>query len=326
VAAIADGGGSDGAAATAVKQWLEKNAALAEKYVDQFCEESKQMKRAPPGPAPTKKKDASSFLTVRIDWEGGNRAPGLLHLPDALRQRLSSYGADWPRAVTEADLEGLDFSWMTQLHQYDHWNIMAEGPLREDRTKDFYRAPIPNFVEMLHWVKLRLARALRVHDHEQASADIHQLVALLRSMGLVIADMIAVQMLQLERAALEGVAPSLVYSSEELGHERRVGRSAMYFLQPGVKEATMRKAMECNPHFKCAALAEGLGSHVTLAPFSDAQTLGAVKSMVEAAGCASELTQWISQAGPRTAVEARDAVVDPDGSALERMLGGNTPR
>ncbi len=315
----------EAAASAAVRGWLEQNAALAEKHVERFCAESKLVKRAPPGPAPTRARDASSFLTVRIDWEGGERPPGLLHLPEALRQRLLSYGAEWPQRITDADLQGVDFEWMTQLHQFDHWNLLAEGPLREDRTRDFYRAPIPNFTELYHWVKLRLAVALRTREYAQASADVHQLVALLRSIGAVIADMVAVQVLQLERRALEGVAPELVYSADELAHERRVGRSAMYFMQPGVKEAVMRKAMECNAHFKCSALAEGLGAHVTLAPFSDAKTLGAVQSMIEASGCDSELTRWIGSASARPPVEAQRAVVDPDGNALSRLLEGNTP-
>jgi hypothetical protein len=60
--------------------WLEANAALAEKRVDAFCDEARAIQRAPPVPPDKRDHDASSYLTVRIDWEDNVRPPGLLHV------------------------------------------------------------------------------------------------------------------------------------------------------------------------------------------------------------------------------------------------------
>ena len=110
--------GTPESARDAIRRRLEQNAKLAEKYVDRFCEESKQIHRPPPT-SRTQKKDASSFLTVRIDWEDNTRPPGLLHLPEAVRQRIKSYGSSWPTMITEAD-------YASRLETWRAWQPVAE--------------------------------------------------------------------------------------------------------------------------------------------------------------------------------------------------------
>ncbi len=322
---LAVDGGAD--AALAVKAWLARNAAAAEKYVDAYCEKSRQLKRPPPNPPAGRARDASSFLTVRVGWEPRSGRPnGLLQLPEPLRAKLRAAGDDWPAAVRDDDLVGLDFSWMTRLHEFDHWNVMAEGPLRESRENDFYAAPIPNLIEPLLWTRLRFARAMRVGDFTAASADVHQLVALLRSSNILIADMMGVAILSAERVGLEAalkaglaVPPGLFYEQDETARERQVGRSSMYFMYPGVSEAVMKKALNCNTEFRCSALAEGLGAHTIFGDAAHAETLALVSSSVASSGCNPELMDWIRKAKPQSPQELANSL---DGTEqIERMLG-----
>ncbi len=319
--------GDGGAGREALERWFARNAAAAEKNVDAFCDEAKQLKRPLPETDGRRARDASSFLTVRIDWEDNVRPPGLLHLPEPLRARLKSYGPLWPTDIRDDDLVGLDFSWMSELQQYDYWNLLAEGPLRDSRDADFYSAPIPNFVELQAWTKLRLARAMRVGDFEAASADIHQLVALLHSTGLLIADMVTVALLNLERAGLEAAAAAgmsvpagLSYGADDMGHARHVARAGMYFFLPGVSEKVMRKALECSPQWRCSALMEGLGSHVTAGEEVGALLAGAP----EAAHCGPELFDWVRRAHPRSPGQLLEAMGSED--SLENALTSPVPR
>jgi hypothetical protein len=306
-----------------LSEWLKENAAEAEKNVDEFCADAKKLEHLPPMPSGADH-DASSFLTVRLDWEENSRPNGLLHLPEALEQRVQSYGIGWPVAITDDDLAGLDFSWMSELQKYDHWDLLAEGPLREYREADFYRAPIPNFRELFLWAKLRIARAARIGDFAAASADIHQLVALLRTTQTVVADMVSVQLLNIERVGFsaEGgrVPDGLAVAEDDTDLERHVGRAAMYFFFPGVSPEVMKKAYECNKRFRCAPLFDGLGARVT----SLADESEPLLSMIDAAGCSAEQTRWIRNARPRGPAAFLEDMGSPD--IIDRALHAPFPR
>jgi hypothetical protein len=325
-AAAASGGGVtlDGGSQGTLADWFAKNAAEAEKNIDEFCADAKKLEHLPQMPS-GREHDASSFLTVRIDWEDPARPKGLLHLPEALRQRVASYGPAWPVSITDADLAGLDFSWMAQLQSFDHWNLMAEGPLREYRLADFYNAPIPNFVELYLWTKLRIARAVRTGDFAQASAEIHQLVALLRSTQLVIADMVSVQLLNIERTGLlaAGAPEGLAFSQDDTDLERRVGRSAMYFFFPGVSPEVMKKASACNTRFPCAGLFEGFSMRVT----SLSGDPEPVSVMIDATGCDQERAKWLGNARPRSPGQwMQDLGGVGNADVIDRALHAPIPR
>jgi hypothetical protein len=304
-------------------EWLSLNADEAEKNIDEFCADAKKLEHLPPMPSGADH-DASPFLNVRLDWEGNTRPNGWLHLSEALRQRIESYGIGWPVAITDEDVAGLDFSWMSELQKYDHWDLMAEGPLREYRELDLYRAPMPSFTELFLWTKLRIARAARIGDFAATSADIHQLVALLRTTQTVVGDMVSVQLLNIERVGFsaEGarVPDGLAVAEDDTDLERRVGRSAMYFFFPGVSPEVMKKASGCNKRFRCAPLLEGLGARVTSLADDNAPVL----SMIEAAGCSPSQMQWIRNAKPLSPAAWFEDLGPPD--IIDRALHAPFPR
>lgn len=327
-----DAGGTVRDERTEATRWLEENARQAKEHVERFCEESERLRESglgdgskPGDPPPTR--DAWAFMAVRVDWEGGRAPPGLLHLSEPLRQRLRGYGAAWPLKIVPSDYAGLDFGWMSALHAFDHWNVLRDLPSQNPNEVGFHDAPIPNFFELQNWAKLRLARALEVGDFAAASADLRQLAKLLRTTGLVIGDMVAFKLLDLEReahavAVAQGraVAGWTPYATDDLQRYRRLARSAPWFLYPGVPEDVMARALACNAVSACSPIYEGVGSHTAMAHLSDVNTTAAMARLAGRAGCDDALLGWLKRTPQLNARQIIDAYGPSE--SLERLLTG----
>jgi hypothetical protein len=262
------------AARAAVAQWLARNAEAAAKHVDRFCEDSKKLAGTHQLTDPPRTRDAATYLGVRVDWEDGRT--GLLHLPDALQQHVRELAPNtWPTALTPSDWRGLDFQWMQALLSYDAWSLSVDGPLHNQDSIDFLTAPIPNFIQLQTWAKLRLAMALTsTHDLPQASLEIRHLGDLIASTGSTVGEHIRIVLLRFVRLAWEAsgqTSPEPVLSADDEQAARRVSFASPYFLFPGVPRAVREKALACAP-VKCSLLMEALGAHTALRDFvPDAQ-------------------------------------------------------
>lgn len=325
----------DGGAASVEAQraqiavFFRENAQLADKVVDRFCEQSKRLKEAGLGPAPAaerpRQRDAASFLSVRVDWENASKARGLLHLPDAVHARLQEYGPAWPIRISDADLQGLDFSWLTQLDGFDHWTLLGDGPARDSADPQFSTSPVPNLVGFQDWAKLRFAKALRDGDLPRASAELRHLVSLLQSTGMLIGEAVAVVLLKLERAAYDtardrGVRDTVElhpFTREDLDDYRRSAFASSELLFPGVSPETMKKALGCaaNP---CMAIYEATGIHAELGAFSATDTSRDFRALADSAGCDSKQLDWLRRVKP---VDLGAAARNLTGAhALQRFL------
>lgn len=319
------------AAAARVQAWLDENARTADALVDTFCDEATRLRSSAfPQAGDRRDRDAWAFMSVRIDWEEQARPPGLLHLSSPLRQRLREYGSDWPARIRDYDLDGLDFTWMSELHAFDHWDVMRDMRSVDPRRANFFTAAIPNFIDLTHWVKLRFARALVAGDFAAASAETRQLATLLRSTGLLVADMQAYRMLQLEAeahayavASGRKVGPWQPVPAEELARYRRVVRSSPQFFAPGVSQATMKRALECNTAARCSAIFEGVGLHASAAHLARTDTTAQVDALADRSGCDPRTLEWLRQT-PRLPAEevAGSLEVQPNPLEMLRADGG----
>ncbi len=239
---------------------LAKNAEQATRNVDRFCELSRRVSKvkafAPP--PPTGNRDAALYLSSRIDWEGG--IIGSLHLPKSLTDRMGSPPQHWVD-MTPADYAGLDFGWMSDLLEFDTWSMSTTGPLRDLKDTNYLEAPIPNFISLQQWAKLRLVKGAREGDLARASVEVRHLADLCASTQILIGEMIRSAMYGTERTFYErrGLAPpASLPSTEDTQTYRRTTWSGMLFLMPGVPKSVREQAIACTAS-RCTAINEALG-------------------------------------------------------------------
>lgn len=235
---------------------LKSNALAATRQVDRFCAEAKALKLKAP-PERQRRRDAAVFLAGRVDWENGR--VGLLHLSQPLVDRMQTPPKNWQR-FTEADLVGLDFSWMRELLEYDSWSLSVSGPLNDSDSVDA-TSPLPNFVVLQHWAKLRLVKGRLEGDLVTAALEVRHLGDLCASTGTLLGQMIRAAMLGIERGVWEsaGLTPPSdpPPSQADTNRFRQVALMNLHFLYPGVPTEVRRKALECSP-MPCAMLFEAM--------------------------------------------------------------------
>lgn len=260
--ADADAGGDLSLGLKQLDAFLAQNAADAARVVDQYCADTKALRARAEFKPNARQHDAAVFMEGRADWESGR--VGLLHLPQALVATLEAPG--WQSAGPEL-YAGLDFSWLKQLLEFDHWSLSAQGPLRDGRPTAFVDAPLPNYLTLLHWARLRLLKGAHEGQLEQATTEVLHLADLCASGGTLIGEMMRASSfhgLVRETWARAGRAPPVApFSETERGRVRAAAFAGTYLLYPGVPNEVRAKALECVP-MRCAALQEALAVAASL--------------------------------------------------------------
>ncbi len=300
------------AQAFALGEALSQNAANAEAYVDRLCAESRALRERPAlRNWHTRERDAAVFMAPLIDYEKPlDEPPGLLHLPDELRARINSYASDWTR-IPYQELAGLDFSWMAALGQFDHWSLLGAGRLRDVPVGNIFRDPIPNYVSLMLWSKLRFALALRQGDLTIASAEVRHLADLIRSQGILLGEMIAVALYKMDARARELASAAGAdvtgwgeLEVDQLERYRQTTFASIFFTFPGVRRETVNKALGCmlSP---CVALAEGAGANRSFGAYGATDNLTLLEEIAISHQCEDAL---IARAINSQEVAAADAL------------------
>ena len=309
---------------------LEQNARMADAYVDRLCDEGRKLHDHPALPdVPSHDRDAAEFMAPLIDYETPlDDPPGRLHVAGALADRVKGYGTDWPAKISDRDLEGLDFGWLSALGAYDHWSLFGAGRLREQPLGEFFTAPIPNYLSLLLWTKLRFAVALRSGDLAQASAEVRHLAALIRTQSILIAEMVAVAIYRLDARAREVAAAKGFDTTgwpepdvDQIDRHRRIALASLYFTFPGVKPETVRKAVECMPS-PCSALLEGAGANRTFGPYGGFDNLDLVSDLARDRGCESAILDRARGARELQASEALSSAAEDVGQQIPKRFEG----
>jgi hypothetical protein len=290
---------------------VAQNAANAAKYVDKFCA---QNARLPALPAAGTNADAAAFMAPRMDYEKPlDEPPGSLHLPDELRARLR--GAGWLDKVTDADLQR-DFSWLTQLQQFDHWSYLGAGRLRDYVISDAPHASIPNYSSLLVWAKLRYALAVRRGDLPTGMTEVRHLADLMRSQGVLIAEACAIFLYGLEAQVH---APGAM-DTDELARRKDLAFAAIDFADPGVDPSVVRKAMEC-AKAPCTAIAEAVAMNRSLSSAAGTDNLGVLNDLAAARGCDAELLGRLNASREYPTAQALGELAVDLPQAIPKRLG-----
>ncbi len=307
---------------------LARNAANADAYVDRLCEQSRRLQEKSRTSQPTTREhDAASFMAPLIDYEAPlDKPPGALHVADDLSQRLRDYGQDWPMRITDPDLDGLDFGWMEALAAFDHWSLLGDGRLRDAPATDLFSMPIPNYMSLLQWAKLRFALAIRRRDFAAAGTQVRHLAFLVHTQGLLVSEMVSVSFHRLEvrgREAAAAVGADLsewsAPDAEQLDLERHLPFASIYFTYPGVNPETVRKAIACTPA-PCSALFEGAGLNRTLGPHSAIDNSDLVLELAAAKGCEPALIERIRNSPRLEADRILHKIAEDFGHEIPKLL------
>jgi hypothetical protein len=234
----------------------------------------------------------------RSDWEDGHI--GLLHLPESITARMGNPPQAWRTAGPEL-YAGLDFTWMTELLQFDHWSLLGAGPLKDTHDMSFFEAPIPNYVTLQYWAKLRLLKGVHEGNLAQASVEVRHLAELIGSSGSLVSEMIRISFYGIERKTWEdlGQQPAEpLISADDAWRARQAGFAGMYLLYPGVPKAVREKALKCMP-MRCTALMEGLGAAAALTQLVPSAQED-VEWLQSQSACDPELAKWVARSPPVT--------------------------
>ena len=298
-----------------VSVWLEVNADLAERTVEQYCAQAMSLRGLevfePAGHA----LDAMAFMSPLSDWEASSEAEppihGSLHLPDALALKLRALApASWPTALT-ADADGLDFTWMRRLQQFDHWDVGMDPHVAE-HLNWWFDAVIPNFETLVHWAKLRLVNGLTQGGVLQAAAEVRHLAKICESTQTLVGLEVGLAMrgfetlvhdLAIQRGLDVSGWPAVLDGAEKI-KARQLSRVASLYFYPGVSPRVMRRASECAVGV-CPALADAIGAQNALQGFASIDTRWALSDLVSRMGCSGTNAKLAREARPLAADEAR---------------------
>lgn len=114
-------------------------------------------------------------------------------------------GENWLKARDFPEIDRIDLSWMQELFRYDHWDPFATNIFKSWYSNEpeptWIDAPMPNFLALLAYSKLRLMRAVSSGEMESGLREVRHLAKLAYSTETLIGTAVAVRILRYERDA-----------------------------------------------------------------------------------------------------------------------------
>lgn len=207
--------------------------------------------------------DAAPLLFAHVRWEAAADAGvRTSELPDALIASLKQWGPDWPKYAGDAGVEQLDLQWMAQLSAYGYWDLEPVGGPLDAVPFAPLTEPIPYFIDVQNFAKVRLLQGLGSGDARVAAAEVRELARLSLTAEHLVAEMIGVALLGMERKAYdESVARGLPVDGwvpVAEADQRRLKRVLWAALAPFTLAATGPVTQGEVSSGRCSALKEGL--------------------------------------------------------------------
>jgi hypothetical protein len=264
------GGGIALFASLAKEHKARKQAAFlarSEPLLPKYLAHAKKIGADPFFTAPRPDADAGPYLNPRLGWDVAKDVTtrGELSLPEPVRKQVKDWDKRWTEHADDPVLQTLDFGWMRELSKYGHWNLVPGGPLEQVEDRYLETLPVPYYLDLITWAKLRFLRAHKTGDFVQASAEIRQLAWLSYSTELLLGAVVATAILSVERAAHEAevaarsdVTGWTPYEAEWTSNLRSVVTAANAYTYPKLPERLVGP-VGANAAVRCAAMTEMAG-------------------------------------------------------------------
>jgi hypothetical protein len=163
-----------------------------------------------------------------------------------------------------------DDSILTELMAYDHWDTSSSGVyadyLSTPAKQPIFSAPIPNLVDLQYLIKLRLARGIREGDMLPALKEARHLARLCQGQESLIATMIGVALLSIERKAYQEAVDQGILDKESwnpiLEDDCKLARTlgfagvGIYIAQDDGDSLKQVQDLNTNLFAKCSTLSE----------------------------------------------------------------------
>lgn len=206
--------------------------------------------------------DASKVFFEHVRWSGFDAGlpPAV---PDDVSKALHDWNSEWAKhAGPDAGVEHVDVRWLAELEPFGYLDFEPVGGPPDSFGYDPASEPIPNLVDATNVVKVRLMQGLADGTHVQAAREVRQLVRLLLTSEGLVAEMVAVSFLGLERRAYdEAVARGLDVTGWEpvTPEDKQALRRLLWALKgPEQVLATPELMRFPLPIGRCSALNEGM--------------------------------------------------------------------
>ena len=277
--------------------------------------------------------DAGPILNAGLPWDmkAGAAAPKLA-FPEPLKKQLTDWGKGWVLHAKDLDTSGLDLGWMKELSAFGYWNMVANSPLSTLPEVSWATMPMPQYVQLLHWSKVRLLQGLASGAPQEAAAEVRHLAWLATSTETVIGGMVGLALLRLEeRAHLAFVSGGgdpgawKPISHETIETAKRVMLAAQLYADPKLPEEISAPALAAaKPSVGlCAALNEQVAVSSALKALEDKEVtpmLGRLDARMAAATppCRLELSRLVIA---KPSLELLRAMSDDSSRPLAMLLG-----
>ena len=231
------------------------------KYQDKFLEDRAIMEKYDIFRGSKGDKDAGPFLNPLLNFDGTPRAPAKLTIPKELEKELS--GKDWPAFEPDFKTLNLDFSWMKELHKYDHWSPDLNNPLIDpSKHPNISSLPLPNYRDLIGWAKLRWIHGRLTKDMIPALKDVRQLARLMYTNDYLVSSMVVVSLLRSEGKYIQGYNKKIsdgwtVIPDEDLARARKYLWAISEVVDPRLSNETYERLTNTNVG-QCQMISEGM--------------------------------------------------------------------
>lgn len=233
---------------------------------------------------PSRSRDAGPFLNRQVEWSIASgieaheklfifllRAP-TIQAPKEASEHLSRKKKEWLQLKNIGLDADIDFRWMQKLSRYDHWDYFSWDPMQKALADlgrvSWWTIPTPNLSSLRPLVQLRLLRGLRTGEMIPALQEVRQLARLVYTNETLLASLVSISFLDLERAAFEQAVRDKILRKQDwlpISKEitTRAHRSIFAYAElfqignaEGIIETVLRESGGTAGY--CSALSEGI--------------------------------------------------------------------
>ena len=170
-------------------------------------------------------RDAGPTMVNLVGWRHKLLQPsGTLSMKFAEKEKEweALYKHDLENELSEseiAEIRSIDFSWMKDLQEFDHWSLTSSWPLEKNLRITRYEAPIPNFILLMRLSVLRLYRGQLDDDLDAAIAEVLHIARLSLTTETLLGSMAGASIMAKANGFAPGASP---IKKDELMRVRRV--------------------------------------------------------------------------------------------------------